>query len=70
MNKPLAFPSQPNTPIVGQPFTLKNLWMPVSCVVQCNCIMPSTDITIVNSAPATCPHCQKSYSVAFNPQNG
>lgn len=56
--------------LVGQPFTLSNLSIPVNATVTCNCLVPGTPLVIVNSAPATCPHCAKFYVVTFNPQNG
>jgi hypothetical protein len=64
-----AFP-QNGGHLVGQPFTVSNLTFPVNVTLTCNCAIPSSDLYIVNSAPVTCPACQKVYLVAFNPQNG
>lgn len=65
---PAAVPSGGH--IVGQPFTLSNLCMPVSASFACNCAQPPSEMTIVNSSPVTCPSCGRTYIVAFNPQNG
>lgn len=56
--------------LVGQPFTLANISMPVNCTITCNCAQPPSEMTILNSTPAKCPACQKTYVVAFNPTNG
>lgn len=56
--------------ILNQPFSLSNLSMPVSCTFTCNCAIPGNEMQIISSAPVTCPLCQKTYIVAFNPQNG
>lgn len=65
---PAAVPSGGH--ILGQPFTLSNLSMPVSATFTCNCAQPPSEMTIVNSAPVKCPACARVYVVAFNPQNG
>jgi hypothetical protein len=56
--------------LIGQPFTLANLSMPISGTLTCNCGGPDTALVIVASAPVTCPCCHKTFVVAFNPQNG
>jgi hypothetical protein len=57
-------------PILGQPFTLAHLTLPVNGLLTCNCVVPGVPLHILASAPVTCPGCQKTYLVAFNPQNG
>jgi hypothetical protein len=56
--------------LLGQPFTLSNLSIPVNVTFACNCAQPPSEMQVINSAPVTCPACQKTYIVAFNPQNG
>lgn len=56
--------------VIGQPFTLGNITMPISGTLTCNCAVPFSELAIQNSAPVKCPCCQKTYIVAFNPQNG
>ncbi len=63
------FPSA-GVPVIGQPFTLANLSIPVTCTLTCNCASPASELQIIASAPVMCPCCAKTYSVAFNPQNG
>jgi len=68
--KPLPFQAPAGTPIVGQPFTLSNVSLPVNGTMTCNCVQPGIALPFVASAPAACPHCHAIYVVAFNPQNG
>jgi hypothetical protein len=56
--------------ILGQPFSLSDVTLPVSATLTCNCAQPPSPLSIVASAPAQCPACRKTYVVAFNPQNG
>jgi hypothetical protein len=65
---PATFPQHGH--ILGQPFTLSGLSLPVNVTVTCNCAQPPSEIVILASAPARCPACQKTYLVAFNPQTG
>lgn len=63
---PLPFPA--STPIVGQPFTLLSILIPVTAAIRCNCGgAGDTTITIVLSSGATCPACARVWNVAFNP---
>jgi hypothetical protein len=71
-NRPVAFPAPASTPIVGQPFTLLSILIPVSAAITCNCGQSgdtriNTTINIVLSAGATCPACHRVWNVAFNP---
>lgn len=67
----IPFPQPPNGGhILGQPFTLSNLSIPVNATLACNCTMPPSELQIVASAPTQCPRCRKAYIVVFNPQNG
>ncbi len=56
--------------LVGQPFTIHTLHLPVSAVLTCNCGGPAEDtkVEITLSEPATCKSCSRQYNVAFNPQ--
>jgi len=58
---------QPNIPILGQPFTIVALSVPVNAQVRCNCGGAETDVAILLSVPAACPSCRKVYYVAINP---
>jgi len=68
-NKPLPFPASTSTPIVGQPFTLLSILVPVTAVLKCNCGAEGGDttVTIVQSVSAPCPGCQRVWNVALNP---
>jgi len=56
--------------LIGQPFTLANISIPINGTLTCNCGGPDTVLGVVASAPVTCPCCHKTFVVAFNPQNG
>ena len=67
---PLSFPPTA-VPIVGQPFSIQSLYCPVNAVFTCNCGgAADTTVTIAGSVAASCPACQTSYNVAFNPTTG
>jgi len=71
MGEPFKFPKQQpqnNVPIVGQPFQVTSIGIPVNATVTCNA--DGENLTIANSAPATCPGCGKVYNLVFNPTNG
>ena len=55
-------------PLVGQPFTVENLWMPCNAKLRCNCGGADVAVAIVNSESAACPSCKKVYNCAFSPQ--
>jgi hypothetical protein len=55
-------------PIIGQPFTVENIWLPCNAKLHCNCGGADVAVTIVNSESSACPSCQKVYNCAFNPQ--
>lgn len=73
---PIPFQAPAGTPLVGQPFTVLSLGVPMNMTLTCNC--PRLDdsaaerpvLTILLSTPATCPACGKQYNAVFNPQNG
>jgi hypothetical protein len=56
--------------LLGQPFSLSNVTLPVNATFTCNCLQPPSEMQVVASAPVRCQACQKTYVVAFNPQNG
>lgn len=56
--------------LVGQPFTIANPSIPVTCQFTCNCQLPGELMVIDKSAPVTCSRCRRIYAVAFNPVNG
>ena len=53
--------------IVGQPFTIDNLWLPANAKIRCNCGGADVAVAITNSESASCPSCRKVYNCAFNP---
>lgn len=57
-----------NAHIVGQPFTIENIWVPCNVKLRCNCGL-GEDVTVVieNSVSAACPSCRKIYNCGFNP---
>lgn len=57
-------------PIVGQPFTVKTLGVPMNMSLTCNCGGADVDVVIIASVSAACPSCRKVYNAIFNPQNG
>jgi len=69
---PIPFQAPADTPLVGQPFTLLTVGVPMNLTLTCNCGAPEArpTLTIVLSAPVTCPQCGRTYSAFFNPQNG
>lgn len=71
---PTLVPPSHGAHLVGQPFTLSNLSVPVNALLSCNCACVHggvpTNIPIIGSAPAECPSCRTIYVVGFNPQNG
>jgi hypothetical protein len=63
-----------HVPIVGQPFTLTAIYLPVNATVRCNCACAvggvDTVVQILLSVPAACPSCRRIYNAFFNPQTG
>lgn len=71
MNKPaIPFPSNNNVPVIGQPFTLVSVRVPMDAQLTCNCGGADTTVTILASVAAACPGCKKVYNALFNPTNG
>lgn len=63
-------PAPAGAHILGQPFTLSNISIPVNATLTCNCAQPPSVLAIAAGAAVKCPVCQKTYAVVFNPQNG
>jgi hypothetical protein len=61
---------QSGVAIVGQPFTIVSVGVPMNVKLTCNCGGPDTEVLIVGSVAAACPSCRKLYNALFNPQNG
>jgi hypothetical protein len=77
-NAPLPFQAPAGTPIVGQPFTILTVGVPMNLTLTCNCRASSPAegdaarrpvLVIALSVPVACPHCGKTYNALFNPQN-
>lgn len=68
MMPPILTP--PGARLVGQPFSISRVSLPVTMTLHCNCSATPTTIEIVNSAAATCPTCQIEYTATFNPLVG
>lgn len=70
MGEPFKFNKQPtnSVPIVGQPFQVTSIGIPVNATVTCNA--DAEKLTISLSQPVTCPSCGKIYNLIFNPTNG
>jgi hypothetical protein len=69
---PVPFQAPAGTPILGQPFTIRTVGVPINMTLTCNC-RDAADrpvLTVLLSAPVACPSCGKQYSAFFNPQNG
>jgi hypothetical protein len=66
----IPFPAPNGGFILGQPFTVSNVSIPISAIICCNCAVPPSQLQIVASAPVVCPACQKTYTVALDPKNG
>jgi len=69
---PIPFQAPAGTPLVGQPITMLTVGVPINLTFTCNCgaVAARPVLAILNSEPATCPHCHKVYNAFFNPQNG
>ena len=64
------FPGQP-VPILGQPFTVLDVTIPVNAKVRCNCGGGADAVVVIlASVAAGCPSCGRLYNVAFNPATG
>lgn len=61
--------------LVGQPFTILTVGVPMNMTLTCNCEAGRDAgerpvLAIVLSAGVVCPSCRKQYGAFFNPQNG
>lgn len=68
MAQPIQFPNGGH--ILGQPFSLANMAIPVNAILSCNCLCSGggapTALQVIASAPVQCPNCQKVYIIALN----
>jgi hypothetical protein len=69
---PLPFQAPAGTPLIGQPFSILTVGIPMNLTLTCNCGVAADRpvLTILLSAPVACPACGKTYAAFFNPQNG
>lgn len=58
--------------LVGQPFTLQAIGVPLNAVLTCNCGAPEdvARVEIKMSVGAACQSCKRVYNALFNPQSG
>jgi hypothetical protein len=62
---------QAGVPLVGQPFTVESIGVPMNMTLTCNCaIGDDRTVKIIGSVSAACAGCGKVYNALFNPQNG
>lgn len=68
---PLQFQAPAGTPIVGQPFTVIGVGIPMNMQLKCNCTADADreTLTIMGSQPVTCVLCGKKFNALFNPTN-
>ncbi len=70
MTKPaIPFSAQQHVPVIGQPFTLHEVYVPANARLTCNCGGAETQVEIVASVAAACPSCHKVFNARFNPTN-
>lgn len=67
---PIPFPPLAGGRILGQPFAVSNLSIPVNVTLTCNCALPPSELQVIASAPVQCQACRKTYIVTLNPANG
>ena len=68
-HKPTSTQFPVGVPVIGQPFTLNSLSIPVNAELRCNC-SGGTLVSTVMSAPAACESCGREFAATFNPQTG
>jgi len=68
---PVPFQAPAGTPLVGQPFTILSVGVPMNLTLTCNCGTAADRpvLVIALSVAVACPHCGKIYNALFNPQN-
>ena len=69
MGSPIPFQVPTGVKIVGQPFTVTGVAVPMNMTLTCNCGGAETTVTILGSVSAPCPSCGKVYNAIFNPTN-
>lgn len=69
MNAPIPFRQSGGEHILGQPFAVLTVWVPVTMTLTCNCGGEDTTVTIAQSTPGACPSCQRKFNAVFNPTN-
>jgi len=69
---PIPFQAPAGTPLIGQPFSILTVGVPMNMTLTCNCgAADERPVLVVQmSAFAVCPTCRKQYSAFFNPQTG
>jgi len=67
-NHPVPFPNAAGVPVIGQPFTVVAVKIPIDAQLTCNCGGSDTAVTILGSVPAQCKSCGTLYNVQINPQ--
>ena len=54
-------------PVIGQPFTLEAVSVPMHARIRCNCGGTDALVEIVQSVAAPCPSCGRQFNVTYNP---
>ena len=54
-------------PVLGQPFVIRHVVVPVNATLSCNCGGPETTVTIVGSVPSGCPSCGQTFNITYDP---
>ncbi len=56
--------------LLGQPFTIEQVSVPVNAILTCHCAPSSPPMAVHAGGPVRCPVCQQVYTVAMHPQTG
>lgn len=63
------FQAAPGAHILGQPFTVTKINVPVTCEVTCNCVPGNTPIPVTLGTLFTCPACGHTFQTGAIPKD-